>query len=134
MKIIKRLIFLLGSIIGGVGLAALIIMWAATKAGPTEVEKWGNDFMKALKEERYQAAYEMLSDELKDQIGGVEEFQASLARNGIAPNSWSWTSTRITGVNGEATMKDGTRVSVILTYGWNEADDGKLIEYRFLRQ
>jgi len=134
MKIAKRLVFLLGSILGGVGLAALIIVWAATKAGPTEVEKWGNDFMKALKDEKYQVAYEMLADDLKKQIGSVEDFQTSLVRSGIAPKSWSWTSTRITGVNGEATMKDGTKVSVVLTYGWSEADDGKLIEYRFARQ
>ena len=33
MKIAKRLVFLLGSILGGIGLAALIIVWAPRRPG-----------------------------------------------------------------------------------------------------
>jgi len=136
MKIIKQLILLLG--FGVVGAVIIVMAVSFFQDEPTAMEKRSDDFMNALKAGNYRAAYEMLSDDLKNQIGSVEDFQTSLARNGVDPKSWSWSSNTISGVDGEVTMKDGTKTSVSLVYAGFGGSGGdvswRLIEYRFSRR
>ena len=132
-KIILGLVALGGCCV--IGIAAIVFIAFQATAGVAEA---GDDFMNALKDGNYQTAYNMFSDDLKADVGGVENFQTSYLSLSpelrVDPESWSFSSRNIENdqgeLSGEVTMKDGTKADVSLIFNKN-GDEWELIGYEF---
>jgi hypothetical protein len=83
----------------------------------------GNDFMNALKDAKYEAAYALFHPELQKQIGQTADLQKMIEDNQAQPKEWtfsSWNmSTDPTGNNtakadGSVTYQDGRKGTVTL--------------------
>lgn len=67
------------------------------------VQQVSEDFMTALKERDYDAAFRLFSSDLQEEIGDAATLQSLAEANGVLPESWSFTNTNISTENGETT-------------------------------
>jgi hypothetical protein len=79
-----------------------------------------NDFMTALRDGNYNAAYGLLSPSLQNEIGGsADALRQFIESNNVKPLSWNFTSFNISGGNGE--------VSGGVTFTGNRQGTGSLV-------
>jgi hypothetical protein len=92
---VKRAIILL-VVLGAVlciGFFAITIGGAFLLTQP--VTAVGEGFFNDLKAQNYEAAYGRLSDDLKKEVGSVENFGSRLSENDVVPTSWNIASRNI---------------------------------------
>ena len=108
--------------------SALLALLFASGCGAVDAGKdladQGNAFMTALKEGNFQAAYDQMTPELQQEIGGVADLQSMIVDNAATPSDWSFSGVNMSteeGVNtgtldGSVDYADGKTGTVNLEY------------------
>ena len=84
----------------------------------------GAAFMTAFKDGNFQAAYDLMSPELQQEVGGVADLESMVLDNAATPAEWSFNSVNMStedGTNtgtldGEVTFADGKTGTVNLVF------------------
>ncbi len=96
-------------VVGAVGMG-FIFTGAPTQAG--------DNFMAALRDGNYQAAYDLMVPELQDNIGTIADFKAQFEEGGVTVQSWTFNQRSTSGntaeLSGSFTTEDGEEGSVYL--------------------
>jgi hypothetical protein len=97
----------------------------------------GDGFMNALKDGDYVGAHAMMTDALKDDVGGVEDLQVMFVKLGAAPESWSYSNRSIdnnTGtLSGTVTLANAKKMDLELSL-IKEGDTWKIKAFNFQEQ
>lgn len=80
------------------------------------VQKRAEDFMVALKGGNYEAAFDLFAMDLRQEIGSADNLRTLAQTNGVIPETWSFTNTKVSTedgdvigtVEGTVTYKDGS--------------------------
>ncbi|MCD4685933.1 MAG: hypothetical protein K8S97_08355 [Anaerolineae bacterium] len=91
-----------------------------------DVADTGSDFMKAVRAEDYEKAYDMCAPSLRDEIGSVEGLRGFFLEYNFQPTGWTFTSTSVENnagfMSGTADLQNGAKVSLELDFVKIEGD------------
>ncbi|MCB9137906.1 MAG: hypothetical protein H6642_06125 [Caldilineaceae bacterium] len=99
LSILGLLIVFIGSLV--------LISFTATRP----IAELSRNFLTALSEENYAAAFRMMTESRQAELGSAENLQQGITANGVRPDSWTLSSRRIENgvgsIDGDVDFADG---------------------------